>query len=110
MPFWCPFFKTDLSVHESDVGVWLARVTTSDPHTKLGDDEMKGGEAYWPWDQEAGEEVEERVKEGAEDGCEYKVGSDGYHHHAVVCEHEQADACDVHVPEKLCRHPFKPKH
>lgn len=70
----------------------------------------KGGEAYRPWDQEAGEEVEERVKECAEDGREYKVGSDGHHHHAIVCEHEQADACDVHVPEKLCRRPFKPKH
>lgn len=92
MSFWCPFFKTNLAVRESDVGVWLASVTTSDPHTKLGDDEMKGGEAYWSWDQETGEEVEERVKEGAEDGCEYKVGSDGHHHHAVVREHEQADA------------------
>jgi hypothetical protein len=51
--FWCPFFKTNVAVHASDVGVWLGRVTTSGPHTKLGDgdgDEMNGGEAYWPWD------------------------------------------------------------
>lgn len=42
-------------------------------------------------DQESGEEIEEGVEKAGADGRELRVGCEGDHHHAVVCEGDEAE-------------------
>ena len=79
-------------------------------HWKFCDDISKCGRTYRSKYQEAGEEVEEWVEEGAGNGRELGVGGDGHHHHTVVRERDQAKEQHIQEPEEFDSGPLKPNH
>lgn len=65
---------------------------------------------YSSGDEETGEEIEERVEGGGQNGGDLMVRCDGDGHHSVVRPVKKRREGDVKEPEEFAGCPFEPQH